>query len=973
MENSSSQQTNVSTTKSIITGVVLCAIFLCMVAWFDIVDVYHQHFFQTGPITLAYNAFRSLFALFILWILYSTGYLAMRLCVGSNSLKQFSTLDRFILGFGSGAAIWHIGMYALGEAHLYYQAVMAFLCMSVLALSARHFNEMRHEIRESFPPLRPNGKIAFGSIFTTVAIFFALIWLLALRGLYPSGGGDYYTHYFYYYLQVIKSHGLAPNDVWYHYYYSKGAGLYFLGMLLTDPEAPAIITFCFVTTAALALRSIIEKISPRTLWPLVCPLLYIIYNLVGLSNNGGEFQKIHEVTTALTILCIWAVCMYDLHSDAFKRPMFLMLAGIMIAGAILTPAFVVFFAFFFALQLGLALIHKNWQRAGFFFFLSAISTISVLSVLLINYLVTGLATDQAINLTWKFANIERLNNWGVLPNIMMVAWIRDNYDSVATPYGFQTVQQLVMFTRANYLWVLLAITALIICIRILKRAMRNIADRPRLPVSAEMTEKTRIFKLFKADVLLLIFIFGVLSVIFGHSQEVSYFRFSSFFFPLLTLICVLYLSSLYSSKQKMNVIMPLLLVFLVVHSWPHWTGHMHKATRNAFRFMKGKYSLAEAYRHQPSGVHYGGIHMGVYNASQQVPKGSRIWSTNVDSYCMAPDCIIESTISFKMSSNLSDILSGTPAEAKAILQREKLNYFIFSKESTILDLLPYSALFSPKNLAENFGILWTDGKTYLLTWKGSNTRPLDEKFLRYYKQKLITSRHPWFRFNEAIPAMQETMRLLNSENQPAKPIDFPWRKTVDRTGIQITRAIYGKNCTLQRTFPYYHSIHQSIAPKQISHLCAGKQTCKFTVSTALLGDTARGCEKDFRLSYQCEKNSPRYQTSLLKEANGKSIIIDCHKKPGINIVSATYGNNCHIKSRRPYLHFVPPGNASMALQKTCSGKMTCRFVANDLPLGDPAPNCSKDLKIDYFCAENKKKLSLTVKSKKLGDTVTIGC
>ena len=70
----------------------------------------------------------------------------------------------------------------------------------------------------------------------------------ALRGFYPGGGGDYYTHYFYYYLAVIQNHGLAPNDVWYHYYYSKGSGLAFLGMLLSDPEAPALTTYACVAS-----------------------------------------------------------------------------------------------------------------------------------------------------------------------------------------------------------------------------------------------------------------------------------------------------------------------------------------------------------------------------------------------------------------------------------------------------------------------------------------------------------------------------------------------------------------------------------------------------------------------------------------------------------------------------------------------------------------------------------------------------
>ena len=102
------------------------------------------------------------------------------------------------------------------------------------------------------------------------------MWLLLLRGLFPGGGGDYYTHYFYYYLEVLKNHGLAPNDVWYHYYYSKGSGLTFLGMLLTDPEAPALTTYPCVVFAAVAIATLAARMAPNSLWPAAGAFIYSV-------------------------------------------------------------------------------------------------------------------------------------------------------------------------------------------------------------------------------------------------------------------------------------------------------------------------------------------------------------------------------------------------------------------------------------------------------------------------------------------------------------------------------------------------------------------------------------------------------------------------------------------------------------------------------------------------------------------------
>ena len=144
-----------------------------------------------------------------------------------------------------------------------------------------------------------------------------------------------------------------------------------------------------------------------------------------------------------------------------------------------------------------------------------------------------------------------------------------------------------------------------------------------------------------------------------------------------------------------------------------WTRRAtRKRSRTALRFLTGRYSLADAYSHQDAGLPFGGI-----NPIARLPPGDKwsrarpIWSTNVDAYCMVPDCWIESVVSFKMSSRLDEVLTASPERAKQLLQEAGLNYFlVVDKDARLIDLLPYSKLFAPDAIGRYLGVKWTDGR-----------------------------------------------------------------------------------------------------------------------------------------------------------------------------------------------------------------------------------------------------------------------
>ena len=289
-------------------------------------------------------------------------------------------------------------------------------------------------------------------------------WLLLRRGLYPGGGSDYFSHYFYYYLAVLKNHSLAPNDVWYHYYYEKGSGLVFLGMLLTDPEAPALTTFPCVIFAAVAIATLAARLAPGSLWPAAGALIYLLYYLLSFNDNGGnEFQKNHEEITALVVLTAWALCM---ERCAPPRPFRVMAASSAIAAAIVTQAIGALLSVYVGLFCAWSAVQRRWRDMWAYGVIAAAIGGVVLAVFVLSYLQTGLASDQPIDLMLRFADVERLDRWGVIPQVIAVAWIRDNYRALVPPFGWEVLGELARFMRLRGLWPFLLgpiIAAIIIC------------------------------------------------------------------------------------------------------------------------------------------------------------------------------------------------------------------------------------------------------------------------------------------------------------------------------------------------------------------------------------------------------------------------------------------------------------------------------------------------------------------------------
>ena len=173
---------------------------------------------------------------------------------------------------------------------------------------------------------------------------------------------------------------------------------------------------------------------------------------------------------------------------------------------------------------------------------------------------------------------------------------------------------------------------------------------------------------------------------------------------------------------------------------------------------------------------WGAIYPAARKAYAIVGRHTPIWSLHFHSYCMLPDCRIETYMSFSMTRRWDRVMFGSAEEARQVLQRAGINYFLFSRELGIpglgiTDPLPLSDLFSPENIAHNLALRWTDGTTSLLTWPGLDTHPLDEAWVAAYRQAVKNSGVVQsFPFRETRSVYERYYAMPH----PWKAIPLPW-------------------------------------------------------------------------------------------------------------------------------------------------------------------------------------------------------
>ncbi len=722
--------------------------YILLICSFQYQDIYHQYFFSTGWQISLYNIERLYFIACLIFLFY---------LVGSNVLRepQLNT-NAVLLSIFAGASTLQIALLITGLAGLYNLSILMVVTTGIFLMNLQKINNALHAIYQI------RTKIYWPGI---LLISIPLICFLMTKGLFPAGGHDYYIHYFHYYRDVTETGSILPNHTWYHFFYSKGAGLFFLAMLLTDPLGPSLITTALVLSCAGIVFVLIQKKSANKLFPWLGVCFYLgmlIYTPGPLSQmrqgGWGDFEKPHEPASALLFAMLWLII--NLANSDKKHLPGLTLTLVSCALIILSPTLVVFSCTFLVLAALVFLFQKNKLAFWWSSTAAGVAGFTFLSTLICNYIFTGVPEDKGMLLFWPLINFDKIKQWGVLFELLMVHWAKTNLVATQIPLNLDLFKEIFDYLRFD-IW-----------LPLLSAAIALFALNYAFP-----TTRQALFK--KMDKTALIVMGGFIaftllaSIFVGRDQPVSYYRFTTFTYAPTLCFCLLLIAPLLKRLVMIATYFGLFIAFLYFLPIANIDFIKGKIiVQNSSRFMRGKISIATAYQNQsswPGRMPWGAIYPAAETIWRLLPSHPRIWSMNTHTYCMLPDCHIETFLSDRFSPNAELIYYGDAKTAKKILQSENLNYFFFGEKLNLTDPLPLTPLFSPDHIAQYFGIAWTDGENTLLTWKENTTQSIDAKWISAYRKSIAES--PTI---QTFPFAQLKTALTGFHQGHLKQKELPW-------------------------------------------------------------------------------------------------------------------------------------------------------------------------------------------------------
>jgi hypothetical protein len=174
--------------------------------------------------------------------------------------------------------------------------------------------------------------------------------------------------------------------------------------------------------------------------------------------------------------------------------------------------------------------------------------------------------------------------------------------------------------------------------------------------------------------------------------------------------------------------------------------------------------------------------------------------------------------------------------------------------------------------------------------------------------------------------------------------------------IRVYRATYGGNA----------GAWSGNATSSVASECDYRSTCRYLVSTDVLGDPVPGVTKDFRVDYACGGGALRSEY-IEPEANGWQVVLSCDDwQPDprrIHVRRATYGGNAGA----------PLGNATRALGSACDRSTSCDYYISVHELGDPAPLRPKDFQVEWTCGNDGAVRRASVRPEASGQNVRLTC
>jgi hypothetical protein len=563
-----------------------------------------------------------------------------------------------------------------------------------------------------------------------VALFLACATVVTMKFLLPNGTGDYFSHYLPYYQAVTSRGDIWPNDVWYHFFFSKGAGDVFFAIVLSDLLGSSAVSCAMFFTALAITYAMVQRGCRDPVVALAATAVtaagFILTDEASIGfRHWAEFSKEHIITAVLFFGSVWATWRQKTIPESGKRAWMWLTTMIFVGLVILRVQFAAIALAFLAIVSGWEYASKSKPDAKARI-VPAVATLgAAVAVLAINYTITGLMELTPFRVFWKFADQERFLHW-VSPFLMLLLDLGSSPDlgSLSPPDlnqfpPFTLLAAIFRLDRLSpYLWpfgipLIAALSMTVWALRARPQARQYLLASHAGICGAMLASAFLLF--------------------FSVNQIGSLFRLYMFtIFPVVTLASIPFAISRLFAAQGARTAIGLLVAGLVFFApFSEISKTPPDQRKLALRYLVGDADMAEVYASQNA------VWPAALEMSAVAEPGAPIWLSQVGwHFCVAPACNTQSFFSFSMGKQWPAIMFDSPSIAKAALQAEGLNYFAIDTASPFFDLLPYSPMFRPDAIGDYLGVLWTDGTVYLLTWRSDRTTRIPPEFYGAYRKSI---------------------------------------------------------------------------------------------------------------------------------------------------------------------------------------------------------------------------------------------
>lgn len=648
---------------------------------------------------LTYTLYRLIFSISIFVAIFATGAFFNQIFNFSENNGKNRILKTFILNFSFGILIYSFLGVILGLLGFLHFSVTYFIVSLILLFSGKVLNISRFIL----PSINQNKKlldidrIKFN--LSIVVLIGSTSTLFFFKGIIPfETDGDIWGHYMHYFNFVKEQSQILPNEFWYHFHLSKGAGLFYFFISISDILTPQIISFFCIFLVAVIVIDIVFGLCKNPIWAMTAGILFL--TSISIISPINLFKH-HYLFMSLIMVMFW--CLYEvLKSKILNKGLFKLL--------ILTTFYIGFFYPTISLMIFIYLIAIGCSSFIFFRDKSLllglpfiILLIGVFSSLILNFFYTGIFEVVKINFFWSLANKEFfISKFGFAP----IEWSQFANDDFHQRKDF--FHWIKPFLQKNVWPFILYLPTVIFTIIML---IFVIIDKKNI--------KLNIF-------LFLFLIFSFIAIMFAYIFQQSsvtriYIFLNAFFYlPLCILTPIYFLRQ--SSSKILNIFNDLFAIILFLPAFFSLSILALQYSNVINLLYIKKSSLAETYKLSIDNIDRKKFYNFAYEVREDIPKKKiMLLSSNGGpaSFLPMPGIMGEPQITFGKKWDEINTLTN-PHKIKMILKNYKINYFIIDISKELWGNIVISSIFQNHNLLKFFKIVKNKGNYYLLTWKKAN-------------------------------------------------------------------------------------------------------------------------------------------------------------------------------------------------------------------------------------------------------------